>query len=539
MMSLLLMMALLLPLLGVMPIGGDMRRSRVVALGFALATFGVSAVLVACAPRGGEPFAVTDWAWFGDRSTLDIRWSVGLDGLSLWLFALTALLVIVAVLVSWDAIREQTTLYYRLLMILETGLLGVFVARDVVLFYVFFEFTLIPLFFVIGIWGSDQRRRAAVKFFLYTLAGSVLTLLGLLSLVIWTFYHPVSGQAAGRLTFSIPELTRSLQDHPMDLNVQLWVFGALFAGFAIKAPLFPLHTWLPLAHVEAPAAGSVLLAGVLLKVGVYGFARFNLPMLPEAAFMLMPWLLGVALVGILYGALVALAQQDLKRLIAYSSVSHMGFCMLGLFAMNRLSVAGSVLQMVNHGLATGGLFAVVGMLYERYHTRQMADLGGLARRMPWLAMFAMVLTLSSIGVPGLNGFVGEFLILAGTLERCWAAALHGHATYYHAVGVLGVLGVVLGAWYLLNMYRRVFFGPLHEPEPRETSARDLSPREIGCFVPLVVLIVWIGVQPGFFLDRIGMEPRETKQGKQQASFRLDRDAGIENHPIALDSIKPQ
>ncbi|MEN6407568.1 MAG: NADH-quinone oxidoreductase subunit M [Thermoguttaceae bacterium] len=539
-MSLLLMIALLLPLLGVVLIGGGMRRSRIVALAFALATFAVAAVLAACSPRGGEPFAVTDWAWFGDAATLDIRWSVGLDGLSLWLFALTSLLMVVAVLVSWESIREQTTLYYRLLLVLETGMLGVFVARDIILFYVFFEFTLIPLFFVIGIWGSDQRRRAAMKFFLYTLAGSVLTLLGLLSLVVWTFYHPASGQTAGRLTFSIPELTRSLQARPMDLNVQLWVFWALFAGFAIKSPLFPLHTWLPLAHVEAPAAGSVLLAGVLLKVGVYGFARFSLPMLPEAAWLLMPWLLGIAMVGIIYGALVALAQQDLKRLIAYSSVSHMGFCMLGLFAMNPLSVAGGVLQMVNHGLATGGLFAVVGMLYERYHTRQMADLGGLARRMPWLAMFAMVLTLSSIGVPGLNGFVGEFLILAGTLQRCWTAALSGHATYYHAVGVLGVLGVILGAWYMLNMYRRVFFGPVREPEHVEPPVRDLSPREICCFVPLVVLIVWIGVQPGFFLDRIGMENRGATRGKRevQASFSLGGRDETRIHPSSFDSLMP-
>ena len=302
-------------------------------------------------------------------------------------------------------------------------MLGVFVARDIILFYVFFEFTLIPLFFLIGIWGSQERQHAAVKFFLFTLAGSLLTFLGLLGDRAVELLSPRRRRGHRRTDVLHPAADRGpAACGRWTRRCKCGVFLALLAGFAIKVPLFPLHTWLPLAHVEAPTAGSVILAGVLLKVGTYGFARFNVPMLPTATATLMPWLLWMSLAGIVYGALVALAQHDIKRLIAYSSVSHLGFCMLGLFALNRLGIQGSVLQMVNHGLSTGGLFAVVGMLYERYHTRQIADLGGLARRLPVLAFFMLVLTLSSIAVPGLNGFVGEFLILLGMFERGWAAA---------------------------------------------------------------------------------------------------------------------
>ena len=386
-------------------------------------------------------------------------------------------------------------------MVLETGLLGVFVARDIILFYLFFEFTLLPLFFLIGVWGSRQRRYAAIKFFLFTLAGSVLTLLGLLAIVLWDWGHAPVGAA---MTFSIPELTRRLAEHPIDPSLQTWIFLRLFAGFAVKTPLFPLHTWLPLAHVEAPAAGSVLLAGVLLKVGSYGFVRFNLPLLPQATAALMPWLLWLSVVGILYGALVALAQSDMKRLIAYSSVSHLGFCMLGVFALNRLAVQGGVLQMINHGLSTGGLFAVVGMLYDRYHTRQIADFGGLARQTPRLAAAMVFIALSSIGLPGLNGFAGEFLLLLGMFQRGWAEAPPALAAQYRTISVLAVAGVVLGAWYMLGLVRRVFFGPLREPKVHADAApvRDLGLREVFALAPLAVLIVWIGVQPDFFLRRM-------------------------------------
>ncbi len=507
-MAALLLIALFLPLLGaVLPFASRQTAQRM-ALGVAVVVLALTVNLVARYPASTELTATVDGAWLSWTGA-DIRFSIALDGLSLWLFALTSLLMIVAVLVSWEAIKEQASLFYRLLLILETGMLGVFVAQDIILFYVFFEFTLIPLFFLIGIWGSDQRRYAAIKFFLFTLAGSVLTFLGLLSLVIWNYYASSSEPALRVMTFSIPELTESLQvavlrGAGMSLALQVAIFVALFAGFAIKVPLFPFHTWLPLAHVEAPTAGSVVLAGVLLKVGTYGFLRFNLAMLPEATAALMPWLLWLALAGTLYGAFVALAQSDIKRLIAYSSVSHMGFCMLGLFALNRLSVQGGVLQMVNHGLATGGLFAVVGMLYERYHTRQIADLGGLARRLPVLSFFALVLTLSSIALPGLGGFVGEFLVLLGVFQRAWLSD-GPDWLQLRTIAVVSVTAVVLGAWYMLWLYQRVFFGPLREPARKsdDPPVRDLGLREILCLTPLVVTLLWIGLQPQFFLDRIG------------------------------------
>jgi len=495
-MKTLLLVTLFLPAAAtILPAVGRM-QARCWALLASLATLAGAIVLVAGFPIGAENFAGTDWHWFAamDKS-LDIQFRVGLDGLSLWLFALTALLLVVAVLVSWESIKDQESLYYRFLLLLGTGMLGVFVARDIILFYLFFEFTLVPLFFLIGIWGSEQRRYAAIKFFLFTLAGSVLTLLGLLTIVLWVFND------GGKLTFSIPALRDYLQAHPMPSVMQVWLFLALFAGFAIKVPLFPLHTWLPLAHVEAPAAGSILLAGVLLKIGTYGFLRFSLPMLPNAAAVCMPWMLWLSVAGILYGALVALAQSDLKRLIAYSSVSHLGFCMLGIFALNRVALQGGALQMINHGLSTGGLFALVGMLYERYHTRRIADFGGIAREVPALAFFMLFMTLASIGLPGLNGFVGEFLLLMGMFQRAWGSVATEWTAQYRVISVLAVSGVVLGAWYMLSLVARVFFGPLRERKHTEPIA-DLSLREVAALVPLCLVIVWIGVQPKFFLDRM-------------------------------------
>ncbi|NLF08291.1 MAG: NADH-quinone oxidoreductase subunit M [Pirellulaceae bacterium] len=509
-MDILLLTSLLLPLAGALLLGGGRNAARWTALVVSLAVLGIAVVLAAVFPGDAAPFAETNWNWLRWLdSSIDVRFHIALDGLSIWLFALTALLSVSAVLVGWEAIEQQAALYYRLLLVLETGMLGVFVARDIILFYVFFEFTLIPLFFLIGIWGSKDRRWAAVKFFLFALAGSMLTFVGLLAVIVWVYNHPAGGEA-GRLTFSIAELTASLRERPMDFSMQIWVFLALFAGFAVKAPLWPLHTWLPLAHVEAPAAGSVLLAGVLLKVGVYGFARFNLPMLPEAAAALMPWLLWISLAGIIYGALVALAQSDVKRLIAYSSVSHLGFCTLGLFAANRLGVEGGTLQLVGHGLATGGLFAVIGMIYERFHSREMTDFGGLARRFPRLAFFALIFTLSSIALPGMAGFAGEFPLLVGVFQRGWAEPIPGFAAQLRAIAVLSLAGVVLGAWYMLWMYQRVFFGPERlgssgqrpAASGRKTDAGDLSPREMFCLAPLAAVILWVGLQPGFFFDRM-------------------------------------
>jgi NADH-quinone oxidoreductase subunit M len=513
----LLLIILFLPLVGALLLRGGRAWMQIGSLVVALAVLILTAALVARYPIniGSELVGECSARWLDwGATTINVRFHVALDGLSLWLFALTSLLTVVAVLVSWDVILDGYKLYYRLLLILETGLLGVFVARDIVLFYVFFEFTLIPLFFLIGLWGGHDRRHAAVKFFLFTLAGSVLTFLGLLAIVLWHYYQSDADPAFRVLTFSIPELAESLRVHPMDPTLQIWVFLALFAGFAIKTPLFPLHTWLPLAHVEAPTAGSVLLAGVLLKVGTYGFARFNLPMLPHAAAVLMPWLMWIALAGVVYGAVVALAQSDIKRLVAYSSVSHLGFCMLGLFALDRLSIQGGVLQMVNHGLATGGLFAVVGMIYQRFHTREIGNLGGLARRMPVLCFFAMVLTLSSIALPGLAGFAGEFPLLLGVFQRGWAEPDVAGAVQLKTIAALSLSGVVLGAWYMLWMFQRVFFGPPHDAIVTDSSfspgvhagetahVNDLSPREIFCLAPLIVLIFWIGLQPCFFLDRM-------------------------------------
>jgi len=518
-MEMLLLASIFLPLAGAAMIWiappAVRRAAKQIALLVALATLVLTAALAVQAPSAedaaGGYFAVTDVAWIGEGATgPDIRFSIGLDGISLWLFALSALLPVTAILVSWDTIDDRAPLFYAMLLLLECGCLGVFAARDIILFYIFFEFTLIPLFFLIGIWGSEERRYAAIKFFLFTLAGSVITFLGIITIVLWVYSN------TGEMVFSMPELTARVNPvlasepgaAPMPPALQVCIFVALFAGFAIKVPLFPLHTWLPLAHVQAPTAGSVFLAGILLKIGTYGFLRFNVPMLPYATALLMPWLLWLSVAGIIYGALVALAQKDMKRLIAYSSVSHLGYCMLGLFALNPLSVQGSLLQMINHGISTGALFALVGMLYERYHTRRIADYGGIARRLPILAAFMLLFTFSSIGLPGLNGFAGEFLILTGMFQRGASTFAGENPWQLQLISVLAVSGVVLGAWYMLSLVRRVFFGPLKEPGAAHTDnggqVPDLKPREILALAPLAVFVFWIGLQPKTFLDDTSM-----------------------------------
>jgi NADH-quinone oxidoreductase subunit M len=497
----LLLLTMLVPLAAAILMIGSAAWARCWALTAALLSLAGAIVLAVNYPIGSDHFAPTDAAWLAAAGLpLDIRFSVALDGLSLWLFVLTALLTVVAVLVSWESISQQQSLYYRLLLVLETGMLGVFVARDIILFYLCFEFTLVPLYFLIGVWGSDQRRHAAIKFFLFTLTGSVLSLLGLLALVFWDAYGQYAETARG-MTFSIPELTGRLAEHPLPPALQLWVFLALFAGFAVKVPLVPLHTWLPLAHVEAPAAGSVLLAGVLLKLGAYGFVRFALPMLPQATARCMPWLMWLSVAGIVYGALVALAQSDLKRLIAYSSVSHLGFCMLGVFAGSRLATQGGVLQMVNHGLTTGGLFAVMGMIYDRYHTRRIADLGGIAAEVPRLAFFTVFMALGSIGLPGLCGFVGEFLVLVGTFQQAFTGPVSAWGVQYRVIAVLAASGVVLGAWYMLSAVQRVFYG-LRREGKHSQGIVDLCLREVAALTLLAIAIVWIGIQPRLFLDRM-------------------------------------
>jgi NADH-quinone oxidoreductase subunit M len=411
----------------------------------------------------------------------------GLDGISVALIVLTTVLTFSSVLISWEAIHERESEYYASLLVLETGLIGVFCAFDLVMFYVFFELTLIPLFFLIAIWGGTKRRYAAVKFFLYTLTGGLITLLGLAALVLHV-------SAAGLTTpCSIPDLTAWLRVHPLPVNTQWLLFLALSAGFLVKVPVFPFHTWLPLAHVEAPTAGSVLLAGVLLKLGTYGFLRLCLPFFPDACVEVgLPVIGLLAVIGIIYGSLCALPQRDIKKLVAYSSVAHLGFCMLGMFALNVEGLNGSVLQMVNHGLSTGALFLLVGMVYERYHTRMLDDLSGLAARLPLIACSFVFISMASIGLPGLNGFTGEVLSLIGMFKI--------HPLY----GVLGTSGIILGAWYLLTMLQHLLFGTLKEPkEAQEHPHQDMKVREIVSLVPLAALCLWIGVYPAPILKMIG------------------------------------
>ena len=405
--------------------------------------------------------------------SLGVQYYVGIDGISLLLMTLTAVTGVVATLSSWDSVSDRVKQYYAMLLLLQTGMLGVFASLDFILFYVFWELVLVPMYFLIGVWGGPRRIYAAIKFFLYTLAGSVLMLLGILTLYLqhWTQF--------GTPTFEIDALLRLA----MPLWMQQWVFWALFIGFAIKVPMFPFHTWLPDAHTEAPTAGSVILAAVLLKMGTYGFLRFSLPLLPNASVdrTIVQVLAALSIVAILYGALVCLAQQDWKRLVAYSSVSHLGFCTLGIFSMNPNGIAGSVLQQLNHGISTGMLFLIVGVVYDRRHTREIGEYGGLAHRMPLFATVFAFAMLSSAGLPLLNGFVGEFTILQGAFEtnRVWAG--------------LAVPGVVLGAAYLLWLYQRTMLGEL--TNPKNAQLPDLNLRELAVFAPLLVWAFWIGLYP--------------------------------------------
>lgn len=426
-----------------------------------------------------------------------LEFYLGLDGISLAMVLLTTILSISAVLVSWTSIKERSAEFYASLLILETGLIGVFCAFDLLLFYVFFEFTLIPLFFMVGIWGGPLRRYAAGKFFIYTLAGSVITLLGLIWLVIESYRLALASGHPLATPFSIPDLSGFLADNPLPAELQATLFLMIAAGFMVKVPLFPFHTWLPLAHVEAPTAGSVMLAGVLLKLGTYGFLRLCLPMLPDACLKTgLPLVATLSVIGIIYGSFCALAQNDIKKLVAYSSVAHLGFCMLGIFALNTEGISGGVLQMINHGLSTGALFCIVGMFYERYHTRLLSDLGGLASKLPILAVAMVFTSFASIGLPGLNGFVGEVLALIGMFKRDPIYA------------ILGASGVVLGAWYLLGVLQKAFFGPLQEPhhsaghgEGHEPIS-DLNAREVLTLAPLLGLCVWLGLFPQPTLDLI-------------------------------------
>jgi NADH-quinone oxidoreductase subunit M len=438
------------------------------ALGTTLITLVASIPLWTAFDRGTHAFQfVEEYAWI---PTFNINYAVGVDGISLLLVLLTTFLSPIVVLCSWHAIDKRVKEFMMAVLLMETAMLGVFVALDFVLFYVFWEAMLIPMYLIIGVWGGPNRIYAAIKFFLYTLAGSLLLLVAMIALYF-----------AGGHTFSIPDL----MGQPYPAVFQFWVFVAFFLAFAIKVPMFPFHTWLPDAHVEAPTAGSVILASVLLKMGGYGFVRFSLPMLPDASALFTPFVLALSVVAIIYGAYMALAQADLKKLIAYSSVSHMGFVTLGLFVFTVQGIEGAMLQMVNHGITTGALFLCVGILYDRTHSRLIADYGGVAKTMPLYAAMLVIFSLSSLGLPGTNSFVGEFLVLLGAFITRPAYA------------VAASLGVILAAVYMLWMVQRVLFG---EANPKNAGHPDLGLRELATVAPLVVAVFWIGLYPGPVLD---------------------------------------
>ncbi len=421
--------------------------------------------------------------------SLGVEYNFGIDGIALLLILLTTLTGVIAIYSSFSAIDFRQKEYYVLLLMLQTGMLGTFCALDFFLFYVFWEVMLVPMYFIIGIWGGPRRLYAAIKFFLYTLTGSVLMLLSILALYFFNDggipFLNIRGLDAG-LTFDV--LRYHDIGHLIPPNLQFWIFLGFFFSFAIKVPMFPFHTWLPDAHVEAPTAGSVILAAVLLKMGTYGFVRFALPILPDATQRMVTPMVILSIIGIIYGALVSLVQKDMKKLVAYSSVSHLGFVMLGMFALNPMGIQGSVLQMINHGISTGALFLLVGIIYERRHTRLISEYGGLAKQMPMYATLFLIAALSSMGLPGLNGFIGEFTILLGAANRSitWA--------------VFAAIGIVLGAAYLLWLYQRVFWGPLDNPANKNLA--DVNRREFLTLIPLIACMVWIGIAPRIFFETI-------------------------------------
>jgi NADH-quinone oxidoreductase subunit M len=451
---------------------------RWIALVTTIATFVVSLLLLRGAGGTGAEFHFEESVnWIG---SIGARYHVAVDGVSLWLVLLTTLLMPIAVLSSWTAISKRPLAYFAFLLILESAMIGVFVSLDLLLFYLFFEASLVPMFFLIGIWGGERRIYAAIKFFIYTAVGSLLMLVAIIAL--YFTYH----------TFDYATLLQAMTANPLAPRAQTILFLAFALAFCIKVPLFPFHTWLPDAHTEAPTAGSVILAGVLLKMGTYGLLRFNIGLFPEAAHSWAPLIIVLAVIGIIYGALVAMVQPDVKRLVAYSSVSHMGFVVLGLFSFSEIGMQGALYQMLNHGVSTGALFLFVGFIYERRHTRLISDFGGLSTPMPWFSTLFVIASLSSIGLPFLNGFVGEFFILLGTWTSQWV-------TRPYVVTMFAATGVIWAAVYMLWMLQRVLFGEVKNPENAKLS--DLNARELGLILPLMFLMLFMGVYPRVFLDR--------------------------------------
>jgi NADH-quinone oxidoreductase subunit M len=449
---------------------------------------------------------VVDVPWV---MSLGIHFYMGIDGISLLLIVLTTILTLLCILSSWRSITRGVKGYFISMLLLEVGMIGVFCALDLFLFYIFWEVMLVPMYFLIGVWGGPRRVYAAIKFVLFTMFGSLLMLVALLYM--YFAYHDFAGEYSFNLL--------KMMEMPLAFKPQLWLFAAFALAFAIKVPLWPFHTWLPDAHVEAPTAGSVILAGVLLKMGTYGFIRICLPMFPEATLAFLPYISILAIIAIIYGALVSMVQRDVKSLVAFSSVSHMGFVMLGMFALNVQGLQGSVIQMINHGISTGALFLLVGVLYERRHTRMIADFGGIAKVMPAFSAIFMIVMLSSIGLPFTNGFVGEFLVLLGTYK----------ANKVYAI--VAASGVILAACYMLWMYQRVIFGKVTKPENQ--NLKDLSLRERVILIPLVVLIFLIGIFPKPFLDRV--EPAVTAvvekvqlAARPQPELQLSRPAESED-----------